>query len=175
MRPVPAIKVWRVADGELERTLSGHACVSFSPDGRRIAGGRDRSVVLWHAATGEELRTFAGPADPIAHVQFAVDGRQVVGFTHRQATVWDTDTGRTIATVDGVNGQAFVTPDGRRIVGVDGGISGGIKWWDVLLGREVLFLPLPEVGKHRLALSPDGRRLAATDRNKIMLWEAGLP
>src|SRR4029077_19788196 len=145
------------------------------------AGARDRSVVLWDAATGEELRTLAGPADPIAQVQFAVGGRQVVGFTHRQAPVWDADPGRTIATVDGVNGPAFITPDGRRIVG----LHGGIKWWDVQLGRELLFLPLPDIF-HRprgLARSDDGRHVAICSYNpnsngvgsKLILWEAGPP
>jgi WD40 repeat protein len=170
-QPVPAIKIWRVADGQLERTLPGQISVSFSPDGRRLAGARDRSVVVWDAATGEELRTLAGPADPVLKVQFAAGGRQVVGFTHRQATVWDADNGRTIATVDGLNGPAFVTPDGRRIVG----FNSGIKWWDVQLGREVLFLPMPEGRLRQLALSADGRRIAASGDDKLVLWEAGPP
>ncbi len=168
---VPAIKIWRVADGQLERTLPGQISVSFSPDGRRLAGARDRSVVVWDAATGEELRTLVGPADPVLKVQFTAGGRQIVGFTHRQATVWDSDTGRIITTVDGLNGPAFVTPDGRRIVG----IQGGIKWWDVQLGRELLFLPMPEERLWQLALSADGRRVAAASENKLVLWEAGPP
>ncbi len=168
---VPAIKIWRAADGQLERTLSGQISVSFSPDGKRLAGARDRSVVVWDADTGEELRTLAGPADPVLKVRFAAGGRQVVGFTHRQATIWDADTGRIISTVDGLNGPAFVTPDGRRIVG----INGGIKWWDVQLGREVLFLPMPAARLQQLALSADGRHVAASGANKLVLWEAGPP
>src|SRR5205814_1868819 len=106
---------------------------------RRLAGARDKDVVVWDAATGAELRTFTGPTEPVLKVQFAAGGRQVVGFTHRRATAWDADTGRTIATVDGLNGPAFVTPDGRRVVGTSGvGLNSGIKWWDVSLGLEVL-------------------------------------
>jgi eukaryotic-like serine/threonine-protein kinase len=177
-RPIPAIKVWRVADGGLVHTLAGQMSVAFSPDGRRLAGARDRDVVVWDAVTGTELRLLGGPTEPVLKVQFAAGARQVVGFTHRQATVWDADTGRTIATVDGLDGPAAVTPDGRRVGGVHGGT--GVKWWDVHLGREVLFLPLPD-GPARpsrpspLAVSADGRRVATSSGNRLFLWEAGPP
>ena len=98
-------------------------------------------------------------------------GRQVVGFSRRRATVWDADTGRTIATVDGLNGPAAVTPDGRR----SAGLHGGIKWWDVQTGHEALFLMLPEDDLRRLVLGPDGRRVAASGSNYVALWEAGPP
>jgi hypothetical protein len=59
----------------------------------------------------------------------------------------------------------------RRIVG----LNRGIKWWDVHLGREVLYLPTAETPPRRLALSPDGRRIAADVNRKLVLWEAGPP
>jgi WD40 repeat protein len=154
--------------------------VSFSPDGTKLAGARDKDVVVWDTATGTELRALIGPTQPIVKVQFVAGGRQVVGFTQHQATVWDVDTGRIFATVDGLNGPAFVTPDGRRIVE----LHEGIKWWDVQLGREVLFLPFSDNSARRpaLALSADGRRVAISvndGRNgatsKLILWEAGPP
>ena len=145
--------------------------MAFSPDGRHLAGARGGSVVVWDAATGEELRTLAGPANLVLKIQYAAAGRQVVGFTRHQATVWDAETGRTIATVAGLDGPAAVTPDGRRIVG----LHGGIKWWDVQTGCEALFLVLPEDDLRRLVLSPDGRRVAASGSNYVAAWEAGPP
>jgi WD40 repeat protein/tRNA A-37 threonylcarbamoyl transferase component Bud32 len=174
-QPVPAIKVWRVADGSLVHTLAGQMSVAFSPDSRQLAGARGRDVVVWDAATGTERRTLTGPAEPVLKVQFTAAGRWVVGFTRRRATVWHADSGRTVATVDGLDGPASVTPDGRRIVGVFGGIS--MKWWDVQLGREVLSLPLPGATglPVSLALSTDGRRVATSSDNRLLLWEAGPP
>ncbi|HJZ90624.1 MAG TPA: protein kinase [Gemmataceae bacterium] len=184
-QPVPAIKIWRAADGSLVRTLAGQMSVAFSPDGWRLAGAKDSDVVVWDAATGTELRTLIGPTEPVLKVQFAAGGRQVVGFTRHQATVWDADTGRTIATVGGLNGPAFITPDGRRIVGTSGvGLNSGIKWWDVKLGVELLFLPLPDgsARQHALALSADGRRVATSASvvyrpgiSRLVLWEGGPP
>src|SRR5262249_2311949 len=40
----------------------GSGIVAFSPDGTRIASstGRDESIVIWDAKSGEHVRTFAG-------------------------------------------------------------------------------------------------------------------
>src|SRR5207244_2522423 len=125
-RPTPTIKIWNVANRQLQHVLPGQISVAFSPDGQRLAGAHDCCVKLWDVVTGKELRTFSGLTEPALKVQFAVGGRQVVGFSARQARVWDTATGRTIAAVDGLKGPALITPDGERIVGIHGGL---IKWW----------------------------------------------
>jgi WD40 repeat protein len=127
-------------------------------------------VKTWDVATGKELRTFRGPTDPILRVQFVAAGRQLVGFTHRRATIWDADTGDIVATVDGLKGPALATPDGRRIVDLYGRL---IKWWDARLGRELLFLTVPEEPQLiPLALSADGRLLAAAGQRRLVLWQA---
>jgi len=168
---VPAIKIWRSADGALLHTLSGQHSATFSPDGRRLAGAHDRSVKLWDVATGQELRSFSKLADPVLKVQFADKGRQIVGFTHHQATVWHADSGRIVATVEGLNGPASVTPDGLRIVGIHGK---RLRWWDTRLGKELMFLTFQDKNSDigLLALSGDGQRLAAARRDKLMIWQA---
>ena len=55
--------------------------------------------------------------------------------------------------------------------------QGLLKWWDVGLGREMLFLAIPERGLDfgQFVLSADGQHLAAAAGNKLMLWHAEAP
>jgi WD40 repeat protein len=167
-KPVPAIKIWRSSDGQLERILPGQISVDFSPNGKRIAGAHDGVVKIWDTATGEEVLSLIGPTDPVLKVQFVAGGRKVIGFTQRQAILWDADTGQSMATVNGIRGPAAATPDGRRIVSLHGGL---VKWWDAQLGRELLSLAAPEVSFNQLAVSAGGHHIAAAGRNKLVVWQ----
>ena len=56
--------VWRVADGRLAATLSGHhgdaQSAQFSNDGRYVVTTDDEATYLWDAATGRRLLELAG-------------------------------------------------------------------------------------------------------------------
>jgi dipeptidyl aminopeptidase/acylaminoacyl peptidase len=59
------IRLWRVSDGVLLRTLTGHTSdvnsVAFSPDGNLIASASsDNTVRLWRVSDGVLLRTLRG-------------------------------------------------------------------------------------------------------------------
>src|SRR5206468_1065208 len=69
--------LWRLCHSEL-RTLQGHThpviSVAFSPNGQRLAtASDDRTVKVWDAATGRELRTLQGHTS----VAFSPDGRHL--------------------------------------------------------------------------------------------------
>ena len=74
------VKLWRVSDGALIRTLIGHTSgvlsVAFSPDGQTLASGsRDDTIKLWRVSDGEPLGTYDEETGPYASsVTFSPDG-----------------------------------------------------------------------------------------------------
>src|SRR5438128_2441706 len=61
--PLPRGAIARM--GTLRLRHEGSVCaIAFAPDGKVLAsGGRDKLITLWEAATGRELRRFAGHAN----------------------------------------------------------------------------------------------------------------
>ena len=147
---------------------NGRVCVAFSSDGHRLASpGKDGTVKVWDAATGEKLLTLAGHTATVNSVAFSPDGRRLASTSSLvpvtpenaadnsprvgpgEAKVWDAATGREILTLKGSEGASNVafSPDGRRLAAVYGG--GSIKVWNATTGGEILYLkgsslaPLP--------------------------------
>jgi dipeptidyl aminopeptidase/acylaminoacyl peptidase len=87
--------VWDVAGGQKLRTLEGHAdavlCVSWSPDGKRLAtGSGDNTARVWDATGGRELLTLKGHAGAVWFVAWSPDGtRLATGSWDRTAKVWE--------------------------------------------------------------------------------------
>ncbi|KAF8664862.1 hypothetical protein AX14_006690, partial [Amanita brunnescens Koide BX004] len=76
------------------KSLDGHKdyvlSVAFSIDGTRIvSGSEDKSVRVWDASTGEELKTLYGHSDYVRSVAFSSDGTRIVsGSNDMSVRVW---------------------------------------------------------------------------------------
>jgi WD40 repeat protein len=84
--------------------------------------------------------------------------------------LWDVATGRERRALKGhtnfISSLAF-TPDGETLA--SGGWDGTLKLWDVATGRERRTLP-GLTGSVPVAISPDGKILAAGSANEVKLW-----
>ncbi|NUS90376.1 MAG: protein kinase [Streptomyces sp.] len=167
--------------GELRRTLTTHALVrsiAFSPDGRTLAAGTGKQIVLWDTATGQTRLTLTrhGLLANVLGVAFSPDGRTLASASDGQMLLlWDTGTGdKRRALRHGLMRMlrcvAF-SPDGRTLaVGADN----GVHLWDPTTGQRGAWLRFPRPpGIDSLAFGPDSRSLAVTSgpRNRIRVWD----
>src|SRR5207244_3202711 len=91
--------------------------LSYSPDGRLLAGAR-RSVRIWDADTGQET-TITAHADYLTGLRFSHDSRRLATFARdRTIAIWDAQSGRELARLAGhaagITCVAF-SPDDRLL------------------------------------------------------------
>jgi WD40 repeat protein len=114
----------------------GFRGMSFSPDGRRlVAGGEKTTVKIWDVKTGQELRTFHGHSRDVWATAFSPDpeGRWVASAGEDSTVrIWDSQTGKLVRSFRGhtglVHSLAF-TPDGKLLV--SGSRDHTVKLWDM--------------------------------------------
>jgi len=164
------VKLWETQIGRELRTMAGNlsrvASVAISPDGKIIAGGGSSSLKLWHAQTGNVIRTLIeqprswvlAEQASVDTVAFSPDGKLLAsgGRDNRCSSgpipldadicrlrLWDVETGMQVKTIlghlAGVGSIAF-SPDGKQImsIGRDSPIQNKktVKIWDVKTGKE---------------------------------------
>src|SRR6516164_4975664 len=76
-----APRALRAADDKPALTLSGHTSepytVAFSPDGKRVASGSNREVIVWDLAAGKELFTYRITGTNVFGLAFSPDGKRL--------------------------------------------------------------------------------------------------
>jgi len=191
------VRLWDAKTGQETHTLKGHTrvihSIAFSPDGKAlVSGSSDKTVRLWDLQTGREVQALSqpGPMDGakpspgipgmVFAVAFSPDGKSVASGGGDGASeagelvLWDAGTGKLQRRLLGVDEHqvwsvAF-SPDGKLLAG--GTTAGSIRLFDLRTGEVRRDL---EGGDQLrgLAISPDGRTLAAAIRKEVKLWDVG--
>jgi WD40 repeat protein len=161
--------------------------VAYSPDGRHLAGGMDKVVELWDAASGDVVRSLPAFPDTVLKVSFSPKGRRLLAASDSRVRAWELTSGqellnfrltgtRTPIEVGATNvGRVSFSADGERLAIVHVG-SRNVEVWDVTTGQQVLSLSGPGSQVICVAFSPDGRWLAAEGvdggKGTLRIWDA---
>lgn len=189
-------KLWDVATGDVKQTtaLPGRLLsLAFRPDGRSLACAVDKDVRLYDVGSEGPGRVLTSHDFPVTSVAFTKDGNSVVSGSH-DGTVRRTDvaSGRVEWRVAGYHEQvnavalskdgallATGSSDGRyahRILpaGAAGLAPGAVRLWDAHTGRLLRRLGDPADQVMAVALSPDGRHVAAGgSAGVVRVWDTG--
>ncbi len=188
-------RLWEAATGKELRRFAGSPspvrAAAFAPDGKTLATGDGTCVRLWEPDTGKLLRKLRRHQGTVTSLSFSPDGKVLASAGEDDATVrlWDVATGKQLlsfshphtALMDAGGSnvhqhQLAATnvvfgPDGKTVVS-SGRWDRYLRLWNAQTGNELRRFEGYLSGSAALALSPDGKTLAAaSEDNSVRLWE----
>jgi WD40 repeat protein len=186
-----SVSLYETATGRLATSIrtKDHQSFAFSPDGARIAVTQGSGLEVYAVPGGGMLARLAGGDSWVTAFAFTDDGARVVGGAGIHApelAVWDVGSGaRVTARRRGRFERRVAWGAGGRVLaslGADGvapaaGWEPVVRLWDTDSGALRLALRRPEGSPlhsdyHRVAVSSDGARVAASNMETGTLWDA---
>jgi RNA polymerase sigma factor (sigma-70 family) len=173
------ITVWDMVNHKPKRRIASRdtARIAIAPDGKVLATAGARVISLWDTASGAEKHRLINHTQKVLALRFTPDGKMLFSTDYSVIRAWDVATGREVRTIraDGVKCIAL-SADGALLacggtVSVGNGVQGRVVLYDAGTGRKLRDLRGPKHFIEAIAISPDGKTLAAVEVETICFWE----
>jgi WD40 repeat protein len=159
--------------GGPERSF-GTTHVAFSHDDKRLVSAHRSNILnVWSLAKSDIERSFSLPSTPQALACSPTEPKVAVAGWFRGVRVYHVETGQLLTTLDFPQGSiqslAF-SPDGKRVFAA----TSDLVWSWTLRSREPDLRLVSGFNMRAVTVSPDGRRLAATNYNgsQLKIWDS---
>jgi WD40 repeat protein len=166
---LPAGAVFRTGTLRAQHEVTGS--LIFSPDGKNLAAAAyDRTIRLWDAESGREIRRFVGHTNQITCLAFSLDGKALAsGSYDRTLRLWDVGTGKERLQYKGQQvhpTEVAFGPGGKWIASSDGW---SIRFWETDTGKEIRSISQLIFS---ISISPDGNTVAGRiHQGPAKLWD----
>jgi RNA polymerase sigma factor (sigma-70 family) len=181
------LRLWNPATGKELHRFDGYrnylGAIAFTPDGKAVAVAESHNTVrVRDLATGRDLLPPDSHRGTLWAVAAAPDGRTVATASDDgQVIVWEPHSGRPLQRLDGHEGvirTICYNADGRSLFAISqlavapvGGSIHTLRCWDVATGRERWRLEKHPLRPTTLALSANGKMLAAAGTKGVLLLD----
>jgi WD40 repeat protein len=153
--------------------------LAFSPNGKTLAAGGFREIVLWDPATGAVKKRLGGFADKVVALAYSADGKYLATgggapTEDGEVKVFDAETLAPVLDLkpchsDTVFGLSF-TPDGKKLASA--GADKFVKVWEIPSGKFLKSFEGHTQHVLDVGWAPDGNKLATAGAdNVVKIWD----
>ena len=164
--------------------LAGHRdvvqSISWSPDGKHLATGGYRKVILWNTADWTRAGALNGLPGRVSALAFSGDSQSLITASNAPGGVgavalWNTsDLAKHLAwpAHDGTVFAIALAPDGQSLA--TAGEDQLIRFWNMADGSQLKQIEAHSAPVLSLAFKPDGKALASGGADKeLKIWDTG--
>ena len=120
------IKLWNMKDNVMTDCIKGHEksvnSVCYSSDGKFIvSASADNTIKIWNVKNKKCIRTLIGHTNEVCYAEFDSESKYVISTSFDNTVrIWDVSSGTILKTFFNQGKTAAISPDGQRIIIVDG-------------------------------------------------------